>query len=174
MKTTILKSLIVIVLSMTMSVGITYAQMGPVVSVSETEKSIPASIKTFINTYFPGTTMTEINLKNMDGIYSIDLSNGYELKFLNTGQWLEIEAPKGALISTEMIAKILPAESVEHLTHKGVLSRVNELSFKPNSGYKVEIEKAQDKEKCYFFDVEGKSITPPDKMYKDKRDKKRK
>ena len=94
MKTTILKSLIVIVLSMTMSVGITYAQMGPVISVSETEKSIPASIKTFINTYFPGTTMTEINLKTMDGIYSIDLSNGYELKFLNTGQWLEIEAPK--------------------------------------------------------------------------------
>lgn len=150
------------------------AQMGPVVSVSETENSIPTEIKSFINNYFPGTTMTEIQLKTMDGIYKIDLSNGYELTFLSSGQWLEIDAPKGALISTEITINLLPAASVEHLSHKGILSRVNELNYNSKNGYKVEIEKSQDKEKSYFFDLEGKSIKAPDRMYKNKGDKKRK
>ena len=174
MKTRFLIPFLMLFVSMIIGINMASAQMGPVIGVSETLNSIPTEIKSFINNYYPGTTITEIQLKTMDGIYDINLSNGYELKFMSTGQWLEIEAPKGALISTELTSKLLPAASVEHLTHKGVLSRVNELSFKPQTGYKVEIEKAQDKEKFYFFDMDGKEVKAPDKMYKNKGDKKRK
>ena len=119
MKTRFLKPILLLFMSLTIGINMASAQMGPVVSVSETENSIPTEIKSFINNYFPGTTMTEIQLKTMDGIYKIDLSNGYELTFLSSGQWLEIDAPKGALISTEITINLLPAASVEHLSQIG-------------------------------------------------------
>ena len=106
MKTRFLKPILLIFMSMTIGVNMASAQMGPVVSVSETLNSIPTEIKNFINNYYPGTTITEIQLKTMDGIYNINLSNGYELKFLSTGQWLEIDAPNGALISAELSTKL--------------------------------------------------------------------
>ena len=88
MKSKFIKPIVLFVLSMMMGINMATAQIGPVVSVSETEKSLPADIKTFVNKYFPGAIMTEIQLKTLDGIYKIKINNGYSLKFQTSGQWL--------------------------------------------------------------------------------------
>ncbi len=168
MKTKVLKTLVIIIMSMTMGSGIAYAQMGPVVRISETEQTIPEDIRTFVNAYFPGESMIDIDLNTMEGVYSIDLSNGYDLKFLKSGQWIEIEAPDNVLIPAELTSKLLPAESVKYLNDKGALSRIKELDFNAKFGYKVEIVKGRDRDKSYFFNNEGKTIERPKKMDKEK------
>ena len=154
MKSKFIKPIVLFVLSMMMGINMATAQIGPVVSVSETEKSLPADIKTFVNKYFPGATMTEIQLKTLDGIYKIKINNGYSLKFQTSGQWLEIDAPKVAMLSTTMVTDLLPAESVKHLTDRGVIPRITELTFKPHLGYKAEVAKSQDQEKNFDFGLE--------------------
>lgn len=134
------------------------AQIGPVVKISETESSIPLEIKKFINDHFPNATYHSIDLKTMEGIYEIELNNGYEFEFLNTGQLLDIDAPQGIRIPSNIIVQILPSESVAHLRLRGDLDRINEVTYKPNWGYKVEVEKIDKKEKNYCFDLEGKII----------------
>lgn len=166
MKRFFLKPALLLVAVMTLSLTKVSAQIGPVVSVSETENSIPTSIKSFFNKYYNGISMSEIELKTLENVYEIKLSNGFEFKFQPDGQWIEVDAPQGAIISSEVVSNLLPVASVEHLLAKDALNKINEMSYNPQKGYKAEVEKRNGKEKDYYFDLNGKSYKCHDKKDK--------
>ena len=152
--------------SMLIGSSAAFSQIGPVVEVSQTVDSTPTAITDFVSNNFPDTTIKKVELKTMKGIYEVDLNNGYDLYFTQAGQWLNIEAPDNSFISHDIISKFLPVPSIGHLRMRGDLDKVEEISFKPEKGFKVKIEKRDDKEKNYFFDLDGKSIKGPKKMKK--------
>lgn len=136
--------------------------IGPVISISETYASLPEDIKTFINTHFKGVSVVEIQLKTIQGVYKINMENGYELKFLAAGEWIEVEAPHGKVIPSSMLKTLLPHKSYATLEKDNMLNSVEQVNYLPTRGYEVGIKKIQD----YFFDVNGNSVPVPIKNIK--------
>ena len=89
----------------------------------------------------------------MDKIYEIDLVSGYDLKFKENGDLMEIEAPKNSNINVAILKDILPAKTFEFIVVKKIENNIKEFSFNPAKGYKLEVG-----EKDYLFDPEGKHI----------------
>ncbi len=165
MKKSILKLILYLFVSILTCTGYATAQIGPVVSVSEVYETLPNDIKNFLGTYFPDAATRNIELKTMQNVYEIELNNGYDLEFLTSGHWTEIDAPDKAVISQNIIQGVLPGKSYDHLEKEKVLNQIDELEFNPNYGYKVSIEKG----KAYYFDLNGDHTKAP---FKDKKDKK--
>ena len=130
---------------------------GPVVSIDATYESMPDAVKNFLNTYFPTAGTEKIKLKTMQGVYKIDLTNGFEVEITSEGQWLEIEAPGNAVIPQNIVQALLPAESYNTVEQSKAIDRVEELSFRPGRGYKVEIREIKD----FYFDINGNSVKAP-------------
>ncbi len=152
MKSIIMKSFFLALL-FTLCVNISFAQVGPVVSVSEMQSNLPEQINSFLNKFFPKEQLKSIELKTMEKIYEIDLINGYDLKFRENGDLMEIDAPKDSFIGLPILNQILPAKTYEFLVVKKIENNVKEFSFDPIKGYKIEVG-----EKDYYFDPEGKHI----------------
>lgn len=133
------------------------AQIGPVVSVSENQQSLPESIKTFLKTHFPNVATEEIKLKTLSSIYEVDLKNGYDLKFNTDGDWVEIEAPNNIYISHDLVYKLLPGEIYENLKKHNVVNKIKEIDFNPIWGYKIDINKKDD----LYFNLNGNKTQRP-------------
>ncbi len=137
---------------------------GPVESISVEYNQLPESIQSFVRLHFPSATATEIKLKTMAGVYKIDLSNGYELAFLKTGQWVKIEAPENGVIHNKLLKELLPIPAFNKLAKDKVTDSVEEIIYNPKKGFKVDMVKIKD----YYFDLSGNSIAAPQKNKCDK------
>ncbi len=154
MKTRFLKSALVL-LFMMIGVNFVSAQIGPVVSVSENKSSLPPEIITFISSYFPAATVKEVELKTIEGAYEIELNNNYDLKFVKkTSQWLQIDAPDNSIIPQILVKDLLPGEIYNVLVRNNVVYVINEMTYNPAKGYKIET--TGDKE--FYFDLNGNKI----------------
>lgn len=154
MKVRVFKSMACLLFATLLSTSFVFAQVGPVVSISETQQSLPKDIKVFLSSYFPTESIQSIQLKTLLNVYEIELNNGYDLKLLSTGQWLEIEAPDGATLSESILSSLLPETIYKHLKEKRALRKVEDLYFNPQKGYKVDLKK----DKSYCFDLNGKPM----------------
>lgn len=147
------KKLVAFVFAFVLFANLSFAQIGPVVSVSEMQNNLPAQINTFLGKYFPNDAVKSIELKTMEKVYEIDLMSGYDLKFNEAGDLREVDAPKGEFVNMALLKDMLPAKTYEFLVLKKVEGAVKEFSFNPSKGYKVEVG-----EKDFLFDTEGKHI----------------
>ncbi|MEG1006752.1 MAG: PepSY-like domain-containing protein [Bacteroides sp.] len=154
MKVRVFKSMASLLFATLLSTSFAFAQVGPVVSISETQQSLPKDIKVFLNRYFPTESIQSIQLKTLLNVYDIELNNGYDLKLLSTGQWLEVEAPDKATLSESILRSLLPETIYKHLKEKRALRKVKDLHFNPQKGYKADLKK----DKTYCFDLNGKPI----------------
>lgn len=127
---------------------------GPVVSISENYNSLPTQIKDFLTKYFPNVASKEIEMKPMKGIYEVDLTNGYDLQFLTSGQWVKVDAPNKTVIPETMLKDLLPKDSYAFLKKKKLTKKIKEITHNPDKGFKVEAQR--DKE--YYFDLEGNKV----------------
>lgn len=157
MKKQIIKSMMLFAI-LASSASFVSAQIGPVVSISQTQSSLPATVNSFLNSYFPGATPTDIELKTLANVYEIELNNQIELKFdSQTGQWLDIDAPENSTIPQILLADLLPGEIYNVLKRKNLVYKVNEMQYSPKYGYKIETNRGRD----YYFDLNGNKIREP-------------
>lgn len=134
------------------------AQIGPVVSVSETQQSLPEAVQTFISTYFPMAAVVKAEFEIQENKYEVKLDNGYELDIRPNGEWLKVDAPNSSVIPVVILTKLLSDKIIDHLKKKNVLSNVEEISYYPVKGYyEVDIFNGKD----LWFDNHGNKIREP-------------
>lgn len=97
---------------------------------------LPAAAKTFINTYFPDATVKKVKLDTefAGAEYDVTLSNGFELEFTQTGDWVDIDAPKGQSVP----AAIVPVPITAYVIQNFPDSQINEIS-RIYPGYQIEL-----------------------------------
>lgn len=117
--------------------------VGPVMSATVPTDSLPAQATAFIKEIFPGATVTEVENEFAKRCYDVDLSNGYDVKFDYSGNWVEIDAPDGATLPSSTLSALVPEEAVmttlagDALLNGGVVDAVEEIYAFPE-GYVVE------------------------------------
>lgn len=111
------------------------------ISCGDDEKTIstnnlPQSAKSFISQYYPGVNITRVKQDKDNGRieYEAYLSNGHDVTFNSSGEWLDVDAPTGQTIP----AGIVPAKIEEYVNANFSGFDINEIS-KENYGYNVEL-----------------------------------
>lgn len=114
---------------------------------------LPAKAKSFVAKYFGETpSVREVELDG--GEYTVELRNGYEVKFNSAGDPIEIDAQGKKKLDVDMVKALLPSRAVDYLSKKKLLNDVDEIKFVRGGGYVVEIDKMM-KERKLRFDSEG-------------------
>lgn len=117
--------------------------LGPVIRASATPAQLPAQAQAFIGNLFPDATVTDVEQNFAKGTWEVDLSDGYEVTFDNSGNWIEVEAPDGAMLSSDTLTALIPEEAVlttigsDALLNGGATEVVDEVTVTPE-GYLVE------------------------------------
>lgn len=116
---------------------------------------LPAKAKTFIETYFGANPKTrEIERETWSGNFSVDLRNGYDVKFDSEGRLIEIDSPDHSNIAPKIIKGILPAKAVQYLQGENILDNVDDIKVLRDGSYLVDIDvRFGDRE--YRFDTSG-------------------
>lgn len=91
---------------------------------------LPSEAKSFINKLYGNATIYDCEIDGMK--YDVDLSNGIDLEFNNSGKLIKIDAEHG-VIDQSVVKSILPAKAFNHLQSQGVADKVEEIEFKRNS-----------------------------------------
>ena len=95
---------------------------------------LPGAAMQFIQNYFPGTTISNIEYDKKDKEYEVYLSNAYEITFDQAGTWQEVDAPDGYAVPEGIVPEpILNFVALEY-TGQGI----NEID-KTTYGYHVEL-----------------------------------
>ena len=146
--------------------------VGPVMAGSTEFSSLPQDAQAFIRNLFPDTAVAKVENDFADREYEVDMSNGYEVTFDYDGNWLQVEAPEGAMLPSSTLSAIMPESVVlttlgsDALLTGGVTDVIDEITVTPE-GYLVEyVTGTVGKGKANIYKVDG-SI-----MLKAKKDKK--
>lgn len=117
--------------------------VGPVVAVSKDASALPTHAQAFLMQVFPDASVAKVEQDFADNEYEVDMSNGYEVTFDNSGNWLQVEAPDGATLPSSTLTVLVPEEAVittlgsDALLTGGVTEVVDEITVTPY-GYAVE------------------------------------
>lgn len=117
--------------------------VGPVMSGSTEFSSLPQDAQAFIRNLFPDTAVAKVENDFADRQYEVDMSNGYEVTFDYDGNWLQVEAPEGAMLPSSTLTAIMPETVVlttlgsDALLNGGVTDVIDEITVTPE-GYMVE------------------------------------
>lgn len=101
---------------------------------------MPEAIHTFINDYFPGTTVTKSEKISGEAHYKVNLSNGFELKFYKEGGWQEIDGNNQPLPQA-LLYEILPGNVITYVATQYPAASVVEAE-RHDYGYKIELNTA--------------------------------
>lgn len=124
--------------------------VGPVMNVNTNQtfgsdlRILPENAQTFINTLFPDVAVSQVERDTKDQEYEVKMADGYEVLFDYDGNWLEVESPDNAMLSSEIIKKLVPENVVietlsgDAVTTGGVVDYVEEIDYIPGYGYVVE------------------------------------
>lgn len=124
--------------------------VGPVMNVNTNQtygsdlRVLPEKAQTFINTLFPDVAVAVVERDTKDQEYEVKMADGYEVLFDYSGNWLEVESPDNAMLSSEIIKKLVPENLVietlsgDAVAQGGVVDFVEEIDYIPGFGYVVE------------------------------------
>lgn len=119
---------------------------------------LPQKAKVFIEKHFGTNPATqEIEYKDVSGVYTVELKNGYDIKFNAVGKVIEIDSPDRKDIDEAIVKDILPAKIVTYLTTENLIDDVDEIKVQRNGGYMMEIDKIS-KDRKLRFDETGNLI----------------
>lgn len=148
---------------LTIALGALFVFSGVVYAKGEvrvTFSRLPEKAKIFITTYFGAKPKTkEMELDKKTGEYSVELRNGYEMKFDSDGKLIEIDSPDraGSVVSQKIINAVLPAKAVQYLQTKNYIDNVDEIKVLSTGGYEVDIDQ-RGTDIDLYFDSNGNLI----------------
>lgn len=112
---------------------------------------LPQKAKSFIEKHFGANPeVFEIEHENTSGIYSVELRNGYDLKFNGMGNLIEIDAPDRKDIDESIVRDVLPTKAVDYLVEQRISDDVEEIKVNRDGGYYVEVDKILNDRKLRF------------------------
>ncbi len=127
------------------------------VNISYTE--LPQNAKVFIEKHFGNNPATkEVEYKDVSGVYTVELRNGYDLKFNSEGKILEIDSPDRSDVKSSIAKDVLPSKIITYLSDKNLLNNIDEIKILRNGDYVVEIDKIMNSRKMRF-DKDGQLVT---------------
>lgn len=127
------------------------------VNISYTE--LPQNAKVFIEKHFGNNPATkEVEYKDVSGVYTVELRNGYDLKFNSEGKILEIDSPDRSDVKSSIAKDVLPSKIITYLNDKNLLNNIDEIKILRNGDYVVEIDKIMNSRKMRF-DKDGQLVT---------------
>lgn len=91
---------------------------------------LPNEAKTFINKHYNGVTIYDCEIDGMK--YDVELGNGVDLEFDNSGKLRKIDADDNTLAQS-VVKALLPAKAFEYLTNQGLTDKVEEIEFRRNT-----------------------------------------
>lgn len=119
---------------------------------------LPENAKAFIEKHFGNNPATkEVEYKDVSGVYTVELRNGYDLKFNSKGAILEIDSPDRSDIKSTIAKDVLPSKIITYLTDKSLLNNIDEIKILRNGDYMVEIDKIMNSRKLRF-DKDGQLV----------------
>lgn len=155
MKKFILKSVLLSIVSMFCFITFASAQVGPVLSVSQNQSSLPPTVNNFLSNYYPGGTPTNIQLLTLQNAYQVTLNSGTVLTFdQNSGRWLQIVAQPNFSVSQVVVFNLMPGAIYDFISRNQLTYNINSLFFSPNQGYTVNSVDGN----SFYFDLNGIQI----------------
>lgn len=121
-----------------------------------TVNDLPASSQAFLKKYFPNYSVQKVEKDYEDNmiIYVVNLEEGYEVCFNESGDWTQVEAPYGKTVPTGFIPEQVMATLDQRFPGYGI----NEVNT-TGEGYKVELSDNQGGAAIdIFFDMSGEII----------------
>lgn len=124
--------------------------VGPVMNVNTNQtygsnlRVLPENAQTFVNTLFPDVAVAEVERDVKDQEYEVKMANGYEVLFDYNGNWLEVESPDNAMLSSGIVKQLVPENVVVEtlagnaVVPGGVIDYIEEIDYVPGFGYVVE------------------------------------
>ncbi len=91
---------------------------------------LPNEAKAFINKHYNGITIFDCEI---DGLkYDVELGNGVDLEFDNSGKLRKIDADDNTLTQS-VVKALLPAKAFEYILNQGLADKVEEIEFRRNT-----------------------------------------
>lgn len=111
------------------------ALIGAVGFVALADRNIPSNelpneAKTFINKHYNGVAIYDCEIDGMK--YDVELGNGVDLEFDNSGKLRKIDADDNTLAQS-VVKALLPAKAFDYLTNQGLAGKVEEIEFRRNT-----------------------------------------
>lgn len=112
--------------------------VGPVMSGSMEVSALPQASQDFLAKYFPGVAVTKAENDFAHRRYEVDLADGAEVSFDYNGEWIEVEAPDGAMLPSSTLSSLIPESVVmetlsgDDLSDGGVVNYVEEVVSYPD------------------------------------------
>jgi hypothetical protein len=139
-----IRRILVLVLMAVVASGVAYADEKKI-----DYSALPVKARAFLETYFgKQPKVREVEMER-EG-YSVELRNGYDVKFDRDGKLIEVEAPSRRTVSQTIAKDVLPAKAMEYLQEKGVADRINDIEILHNGDYLVEIDRIVNEYKLRF------------------------
>ena len=83
---------------------------GIVMAGSENYSGMPKGARRFIDKHFKGVGVKSCERYFAKGTYEVELANGVDIEFDSNGKVKEIDVPKGALLSIDIVKELLPGK----------------------------------------------------------------
>ncbi len=115
------------------------AGLGPAIETPKNYGELPQTIKSFLESYFPGAAVDNGNFNTIKGIYIVRLNSGTVIDFSGTGEWMQIEAINNTIIPVNVLKALLPLDAYTAIENDKLLYHVVNMQRYPNNGYKVGI-----------------------------------
>ena len=84
-----------------------------------TEQQLPAAAKEFLSEYYPTVTVTKV-YKDVT-TYDVTLSNKHKVEFTATGEWTDVEAPKGQTVPDGFYPAAINTYIADNLNGAGIM-----------------------------------------------------
>lgn len=135
--------------------GEQFQSVGPVVAGSVSIDKLPKHAQHFIKKNFPDIAVTSVEREYLDNEYDVEMADGVELTFNLKGDFKEIDAPDGYVISTHLAKAILPGRAINFMTGKQLIGSIESIQ-KVSEGYIVDLVSDDDAE--LQFDKNGQFV----------------
>lgn len=112
--------------------------VGPVVAASQSNATLPKKAVKFINKYYGGVPVYNVEVEYPSKNYEVTLANGVEIEFTSKGKIVEIEAPDNECLSEKVVKAVLPRETYRDLSERNLQTMVEGIKH-DKFGYKVDL-----------------------------------
>ena len=132
-------------------------EMGPgiVMAGSSSVSDLPQPALKFLSRHFKGVNVSKVDREYAQRTFEVDLENGVEIEFSNSGKVLEIDAPEGYALNPQIVKGLVGRKMFGNLVKSGSANKVNSIDFTESKGKRVKVKTIASQPQKILFDLSG-------------------
>lgn len=134
---------------------IRYAGVGPAIAEGVDVDKLPQRALDFIAHHIRECEVSHVDRVFESGAYEVYMSDGIEIEFSERGDFEEIEAPEGYVLTQSLVREVVPSKSYKRMIELDCINNVSSIELDTN-GYNVSFEGAEIE--SALFDITGKLV----------------